>query len=316
MSDNRHPPAVSVVTSVFNGGRSLRASLGSVLRQQGIDFEVIVVDDGSTDDSPAVLEELAHSHAHLRILRQQNQGLTRALVHGCARARGRWIARHDSDDLSLPGRLANQARLLEANPHLSMVSCWAQALGPEDEPLYDIQRPAHSEVATDLLLHQRQGPPHHGSVMFCKGAYEQVGGYRPEFYFSQDSDLWLRLGEVGQIGYVPEVLYRFRVTEGSISSRYREVQHRLGELAHACRAARRAGTSEEGLLTQAAALRPESVVSLRADPLAGAYFIGRCLLRRRDPRARRYLRKVLRRRPWRLGAWVGFLQSYFMQSST
>jgi glycosyltransferase involved in cell wall biosynthesis len=302
-------PLVSVVTGVYNGGAGLRPSLESVLNQGGVELELIVVDDGSGDESPAVLDELARQDGRVRVLRQVNQGLTKALIRGCSEARGEFIARHDGDDLSLPGRLERQARRLQEDHSLSMVSCWATALGPGGEVLWEMRRTEEPAAATDLLLNRWEGPPHHGSVMFRRSSYVRAGGYREEFYFSQDSDLWLRLGELGGIAYEQAFLYTFRVGESSISSAWRAVQHELGALAHECQAARRAGKSEAELLRRTAALRPGLVPRAKPDPAAGAYFIGRCLLARRDPRARRYFRRVLARRPWALKAWVSLVQS-------
>jgi glycosyltransferase involved in cell wall biosynthesis len=309
-----NPPLVSVVASVHNGADYLRASLESVIKQEGVSFELVVVDDGSTDDSPRILAELASADARLRVLRQENQGLTRSLIRGCAEARGVFIARHDTDDLSLPGRLAKQAERLDREPELAMVSCWARAVGPVGEVLYEIERPAEKAEATNLLLNCRKGPSHHGSVMFRKAAYERVGGYRPQFYFAQDSDLWLRLGEVGGIAYVPQVLYEFSIRESAISSSRRQLQSRIARLVHDCKDARSQGKSEEDILNDAAKMRPGSVGAIAPDATAGAYFIGRCLVSRKDPRARQYLAKVLRQKPWKVGAWAGLFRSCFFST--
>ncbi len=231
-------PLVSVVTSVYNGGPALGPSLESVLEQQGVEFELIVVDDGSTDDSPALLDELAGRDPRVRVLHQENQGLTRALIRGCAAARGEFIARHDCDDLSLPGRLERQVQQLQSDSSLSMVSSWATAQGPGDEVLWELRRADEPALATERLLNHGEGPSHHGSVLFRKASYERAGGYRAEFYFAQDSDLWLRLGSVGLLAYEQAILYSFRVSENSISSSYRTVQHQLGDLAKECRVMR------------------------------------------------------------------------------
>src|SRR5438128_1485891 len=113
-------PVVSVVTSVYNGERYLLPSLESVLGQQGVDLELVVVNDGSTDRTGQILDDLASRDNRLRVLHQTNRGLTEALARGCSEARGRYIARHDADDLSLPGRLRRQQRLLDGDPGLSM----------------------------------------------------------------------------------------------------------------------------------------------------------------------------------------------------
>ena len=293
---------------VNSGGRALVTTMNSVLQQTEIPLEVVVVDDGSTDDAAETLANCAAADPRVRVIRQPSAGLTAALIRGCASAKGDLIARQDVADLSLPTRFARQVALLNSDPTLSFVSCWARAMGPCDEFLYEIQRPASAADASDLLVNRWTGPPHHGSVMFRKGAYESVGGYRREFYFSQDSDLWLRLGEIGRIAYVPECLYAFRITENGISSRYRRLQHRLGALAHECQQARLRGSSEAPLLARASELKPNSGSRRKGNDPAGAYFIGRCLLRQRDPRARSYLLRAARRRPWWLGAWLGLVQ--------
>jgi glycosyltransferase involved in cell wall biosynthesis len=293
----------------------LRRSLESVLGQEAVDFELIVVDDGSTDRTPSILSDMAATDQRVRVLRQENRGLTQALMLGCSHARGEFIARHDADDVSLPGRLSKQLVLLRSCPRVSFVSCWARALGPQDEVLFETTRPSDSRQATELLRGQRQGPCGHGSVMFRRSDYERVGGYRREFYFAQDTDLWLRLSEVGELAYVPETLYVYRVATCAISSSYRSVQHTLGDLSDLCAKARQNGESEDVLLSQAASMRPARKGSSVPDPLAGDYFVGRCLVRRGDPRARRYLWKVLEKRPWSVGAWLGVCQTMFFRGS-
>ena len=83
-------PEVSVVMSVYNGASHLRASIDSILQQDGVDFEFIIVDDGSTDESPSILDDYAARDARIRLIHQENQGLTKALIRGCAEARGKF----------------------------------------------------------------------------------------------------------------------------------------------------------------------------------------------------------------------------------
>ena len=115
-------PVVSVVISVFNAGALLPQAMRSVLDQEGVDFEIVVVDDGSTDGSGEALDRYAREDPRVRVLHQENAGLTKALIRGCSQARGELIARQDVDDVSLPGRLEKQARLLRSDPSLAMVS--------------------------------------------------------------------------------------------------------------------------------------------------------------------------------------------------
>jgi glycosyltransferase involved in cell wall biosynthesis len=300
-------PELSVVASVYNGGRYLLPSLESVLSQQGVGFEFVVVNDGSTDDSPQILDDLARRNSRLRVVHQPNRGLTEALVRGCAEARGRYIARHDADDLSLPGRLLRQLRLLDGDPGLSLVSCWGRAVGPDDETLFEIRRSDDPVRATEELIGKEVGPAGHGSVMFRSDLYRRVGGYRPAFRVAQDWDLWLRLVEHGRIAFVPEALYAYRVEEGSISARRRDQQMRLLAVARRCHAARRRGDAEGPLLEEAARISAEPGPGKRAVGVGNSYFIGKCLLDRRDRRALPYLVRSLRRRPWHWRSWAALL---------
>jgi glycosyltransferase involved in cell wall biosynthesis len=305
-------PLVSVVVGVYNGGDYLRESMESVLGQEGIDFECIVIDDGSTDGTGEVLDELAQAHPRLRVVHQANQGQTRALIQGCRKAKGTYIARHDADDISRPGRLARQSELLSADPELSMVSCWGLGIGPADEVLFEIRRPEDSATATGKLLARGEGPPGHGSVMFRAETYRAVGGYREEFRYAQDWDLWLRLIERGRIGYVPDFLYAFRIEERSVSGLRRDQQLRLLEVARRCHAARLQGTPETPHLEEAARISALPVPAGPVSALGNAYFIGKCLLDRRDARAVPYLRRSVRVDPWKWRHWAALVRAMLL----
>src|SRR5215467_1447738 len=117
-------PEVSVVMSVYNGASHLVATLDSILSQEGVEFEFIVVNDGSTDNSGQILDEYAQRDSRLRVIQQDNTGLTRALIRGCDAARGEFIARQDAGDISLPGRLKSQVIVLRDQEDCIFVSCW------------------------------------------------------------------------------------------------------------------------------------------------------------------------------------------------
>src|SRR5438309_11131114 len=119
--DRSAMPAISVVMGVYNGASTLAATLDSILGQTEGDFECIVVDDGSTDATAAVLDEYASRDPRIRVIRQANAGLTRALIAGCASARGTYIARHDAGDLSDARRFALQRRTLDADSSVAFV---------------------------------------------------------------------------------------------------------------------------------------------------------------------------------------------------
>jgi glycosyltransferase involved in cell wall biosynthesis len=294
-------------------------AIGSILAQSFRDLEFIVVDDGSDDGTADLLDRIAAADARMRVIHQENTGLTGALIRGCAIARGRYIARQDSDDWSHPERISDQVELIESDPRIGFVSCATQFIGPADEPLLVVSRDPDLRVATQGLLRDRQGPPAHGSVLMRRTAYEGAGGYREQFHFSQDSDLWMRIAADWLIGYVPGVRYVHRKEVASTSGARRAAQVRFAEIGHRCRAAREAGQSEAALLEEAMQLTRElrSERSGRAPPdrsamLAMSYLLGSQLAKNRDARARSYLYPVLASQPWHWKAWVRLAQSLLL----
>jgi len=309
------PPRISVVMSVWNARACVGRAIESILSQTFGDFEFVIVDDGSDDGSGGLIGGFADRDNRIRLLRQENAGLTRALVTGCAGARGEWIARQDADDWSEPRRLGKCLALAEKNPGCTMISSWADYHGPAGELLEEVRRPESSDAATDGLLHRQMGPPAHGSVLFRRDAYEQAGGYRPEFYFGQDSDLWLRMARRGKIAYVQESLYHYTLSPDAISGRFSDVQRRFGELGRLCHAARLRGESERPFLDELAALsagvRLKKSGGSRAARAGSNYRIGVQLARRGDSAAARYFREALRLQPLHWRAFVRLLIAKF-----
>jgi glycosyltransferase involved in cell wall biosynthesis len=303
-------PRVSIVMSVYNGAAHLPAALDSILAQTWTDFELIIVDDGSTDQSSEILKKYSQRDPRIRVISQANTGLTLALIRGCQESRGEFMARHDADDWSEPTRLAAQVEILDQQPQIGFVSCATQYVGPQGEPLEIVTRCDDPAVATRKLLDERQGPPAHGSVMFRRALYESVGGYRPEFYFGQDSDLWMRMAERAPIAYVPTCLYSARRDPNSVSGRMSELQHTFGELGQQCRAARRAGESETKHLFAAEKLC-KTIPQARHGSSTGrstmAYLIGTTLKQQGDRRARGYFWQAITLNPWNWRAWCRLL---------
>src|SRR5262249_43199813 len=151
--------------------------------QEGAEFEFIVVNDGSRDKSGQILNEYAQRDSRLHIIHQENTGLTRALIRGCGAARGEFIARQDAGDISLPGRLARQRVIFDAEPAVVMVSCATRFIGPSDEELFTVTQSCEEleEGLGQLTIDKVRGPSCHGSVMFRRSTYVQVGGYRAAF---------------------------------------------------------------------------------------------------------------------------------------
>ena len=288
---------VSVVLSVHDDEPFLGECLESVLAQIGVSFEVIAIDDGSTDGSAALLDLYAERDARLRVVHQPNAGLTRALIRACAMARGRFVARQDADDIAFPGRLARLAAELDAHPEVVLVASAAVMVGPRGELLSP--RDATGKGRDTSC---------HGTWMFRRDVYKQVGGYRPQFRAAQDVDLRLRFQARGEVRVLPNTLYAFRIREGSISA-ISPIQKRLSRLAHEAATRRARGHDDADVLAEAARLSAECGARPRAEPGAGDYFAGRCLVALGDRRAVTYLWRACRREPARIGRWFALGQA-------
>lgn len=313
-------PAISVVMSCFNDQRYVADSIASIQRQSCQDWQMILINDGSTDGTGDILDRFAADDSRIHVIHQVNQGLTRSLITGCRAATGTYIARQDTDDLSLPDRLTLQMAVLEQQDDIGFVSSHADLIGPENEFLSTVTRPADPVTATQALLEHRLGPSAHGSVMFRKSVYDAVGGYRPEFYYAQDSDLWLRMAEVSRIAYVQQSCYQLRWHPSSITGSGRSTQKEFGQLGHLCRAARLQGGSQQPILDRASALTQQirnrsnghSQIgrTTQKDQTAVVYSIGSQLSMNGDIRARSYLWRVIVRQPWHWKAWFRLGQSF------
>jgi len=307
---------VSVVMGVYNGERGLKRTLDSVLAQEACDFEFIVVDDGSTDGTAAMLQARAAEDSRLQVIRQNNAGLTRALIAGCAAAKGKYIARIDAADVAMPDRLAKQAAALGADAGLAFVSCATRYVDDDGDLLYEVNGRGAATIPTHIIdLTQPHGiacgPTSHASVMFRRSAYENAGGYRAEFYFGQDWDLWYRLAQAGTFQMLGEPLVTMYVGPGDISMKWRDAQAQYAQLSLECLRRRMRGESEADLLARAAALRTQMrpAASSRRQAAAAAYFLGECLRRGGNTaKAASHFRSALHENPLHLKAWVRLAQ--------
>jgi glycosyltransferase involved in cell wall biosynthesis len=217
MTPNMPGPMVSVIMSVY-GARYLRDSVNSVLTQTFGNFEFVIVDDGSTDDTWSILSAYATRDARLVLLRNDNNiGYTRSLNRGLGAARGTLIARQDADDISMPERLARQVAFLEANPEVGLVASQIRVIDADGNPV-------KQEMFTGPLDNdgiQQQLLEHcclcHGSVMFRRTCLDAVGFYDEGLEPAEDYDLWLRIAEVTRLAKLPDKLFCYRRHADSVS---------------------------------------------------------------------------------------------------
>jgi len=292
-------PEVSVVMSVFNGAQNLEETLISVLSQDGCEFEFIVVNDGSTDGSGRILDEWARRDSRLKVIHQQNTGLTRALIRGCAEARGDFIARQDAEDLSLPGRLKEQSSFLRNHPEVVVVASGISFKAPGGEWLFNVEPQEVIEISLDI--NSIKAPSLVGTL-FRRDAYLQVGQFRSEFSVAQDLDLWLRLIEVGVCRGLGIVHYEAKMTPGGISSCRRSEQIQAATVAIDCAKRRRSQLSELELLDAYRKVIPVKHRRTRLDHANFYYFVASCLHRNGSIAARSYYDQALKLNPFHLRA--------------
>jgi glycosyltransferase involved in cell wall biosynthesis len=223
-------PTISVLMSVYNGERYLAAAMDSILSQTFRDFELIVIDDGSKDSSPAILQDYAKRDARVKLTLRDNKGLTATLNEAFAQSRGRYLARMDCDDVALPDRFARQVQLLEADPDVVCTGGYFQLIDGAGRLLTTLQPPTDNDAIQAKLLAGHNAICH-PCAMIRRQAMETVGGYDERFKTSQDLDLWLRLGEVGKLANVPAPVLKFRLHESSVSETKRQQQRQMGRMA-------------------------------------------------------------------------------------
>ena len=214
-------PGVTVLLAVHNGERFLRAALESILAQSYRDFELLVVDDGSTDRTAEILASC--DDARLRVIGQERCGLTRSLNRGLAAARGAFVARMDADDISAPDRLLEQVRALENDPELGLVGCRYLRIDEKGRALRLPLVPVYDAAIRDTLV--LRNPFCHSAVTFRRRLVEEVGGYDTALELSQDYDLWFRLAPRCRMWNHPGLLHSWRRARSGISVARLEAQN-------------------------------------------------------------------------------------------
>ena len=206
-------PRVSIVMAAYNGEPYVRDAIRSVLDQDFSDFELIVVDDGSTDGTAAVVT--GFGDARIRYHRnERNLGQTPSLNVGVRMARGEYLARLDTDDEYLPGKLRTQVEFLDANPEVALCGTWARCIDEHGAPSGVFRAPTRErDVAFRLVW---ASPVCHVSVMMRRDAVLEAGGYDESYRYAADHQLWSELVARGhRLVNLPEYLMKYRVFAGS-----------------------------------------------------------------------------------------------------
>jgi glycosyltransferase involved in cell wall biosynthesis len=216
-------PKVTVLMAVYNGERYLREAMESILCQTFQDFQFLIINDGSTDNT----RDLILSYDNTRIMlvdNKHNVGQTRSLNRGLELAAGELIARQDADDVSEPERLDKQVAFLNRHPEVALLGTWYKEIDVQGTVIGDRKLPCDTtDIRWSLLFFC---PFVHGSVMFRKSVVsEQIGFYNEAFAYAQDHELWYRIARRLPVANLPEPLVRYRITPWSMTATYGDRGH-------------------------------------------------------------------------------------------
>ncbi len=218
-------PEISVVMPVYNSEIYLGEAVESVLNQTFKNFEFLILNDGSTDRSGEIIRKYAGMDKRIKIFNSgRNRGLVHQLNKGMKLSKAKYIARMDSDDISLPRRLERQFLFMEENPSMGVCGAWMEAFCEEKKHIR-IQPAGHGEIFAGLLFKTRIW---HTTVMMRISTLSGSAQlYRPEFIHVEDYELWVRLGLSGvRFANIPEVLLRYRLHEKSVCGSFAAPQER------------------------------------------------------------------------------------------
>lgn len=206
-------PIISVVLPVYNAEKYIAEAIDSILSQTFSDFELIVINDGSTDASLTILQSYQDIDARIRLFSRENRGLVNTLNEGIDLARGVWLARMDADDIAMPQRFEKQLQWLEQT-NSDICGSWVQFFGSSDQRT--LRHPCSDDAIKMSLLF---GSPFAHPTMLMKNELIKKLRYDPVWDKAEDYDLWERAGRAGwKMTNIPEVLLSYRQHEAQISS--------------------------------------------------------------------------------------------------
>lgn len=240
---------VSVLLPAYNAEATLRDAVESVLAQTYREFELVLIDDGSTDGTRRMMEAFARQDARVRVIAHGNMGMGASLNHAMAHVDAEWVARMDADDMMMPTRLERQVAFLEAHPGLAVASCLVYYVNEQGRVIARGTSDLCSldDFARYMRTNRLIAVSHPGAIMHRRTVMS-VGGYRPQFWPADDQDLWNRLAEAGHpIVVQPEYLLKYRIHAASICVAQPRATMQQVRWVEKCALARRAGRPEPSL---------------------------------------------------------------------
>ena len=226
MDTNLNNPLISVIMPVYNAQKYLGQAIESVLRQTYRNFELIIIDYGSSDDSLKIIKSFSDSRIKI-VYHKKNQGIISSLNDGIKESAGKYIARMDADDISLPKRLEKQISFLENNPLVVMCGTWARVINESGKVVdKNIHPPTDGKSIRSYIL--KHNPFIHPTVMMKKSAFKDSDWYRNKFKHAEDYELWTRIVFLNEVANIPEELLEYRMTKSGITSKNRFFMRIMG----------------------------------------------------------------------------------------
>lgn len=213
--DSSKTPLVSVVMSVYNGEKYLREAVDSILNQTFTDFEFIIINDGSTDDTLKIIK--SYKDPRIVLISRENKGLVASLNEGTRKARGSYIARQDDDDVSMSDRLEKQVRYMREHSTCAVVGSRIREIDEDGMRYYrEVLSNTLPNGSLELSL-SFCNPLAHGSVLIRTALLRDVGLYDEKYWPAEDYELWVRMSKVGRLAVLDDELYFYRVNTAGIS---------------------------------------------------------------------------------------------------
>lgn len=214
---SKKKPAITVLMPAYNAARFVREAVASILNQTFDDFELLIVDDGSIDSTAAVIESISDSRIRL-VRNQKNLGLIETLNRGIELAEGRYIARMDADDISLPRRFEWQYQLMEQSPKVVACSGWSVDVCPGACNKHNFREADHETLLGRMFV---ESPLSHPASFIRRSTLVDTGiRYDSRYTHCEDYRLWFDLSKVGRLSNVQKMVLRYRIVKTSVSQRH------------------------------------------------------------------------------------------------
>lgn len=303
-----HKPKITVLMPAFNAADYIAEAIASVLGQSFTDFELLIINDGSTDNTIHAIQQF--NDPRIRLLEQPKKGIGIALNNGLSAANGCYIARFDADDICLPQRLQKQVDFLDKNPEYVLTGCDAEYIAATGEHLFNFSCTSHTHDQIMQQLHL-ECPFIHSGVMYRKDAVLKAGSYPVHAHNFEDHLLWIQLSRHGQYHNIPERLIKVRFNPGSATIDERWRGRRFAQLK---KTIIRQGfaTEQEGdeLLSIIKNQDVQKVKEGSYYALCGKKFL---LNNHQPPKARQHLAKAIHYYPLRFDNYALYMLSFFPQ---